>query len=305
MSIYVELRPVFKVTMTKPINHSLSQALWKIYHRPGRPTPWLDSGNLPWNEPAFSERMLREHLEDNHGAASRVSAERALIIDWLWSTLGLQPGHHLFDVTCGPGLYAVEFARRGCQVTGLDFSPASIAYAKDLALSQGLAARCHFIEQDLRQMPDYQAVFDAAILLYGQLAVFPQEEARMILARLARSLKPGGRLILELLDQTEADKTNSNWWFTDDKGLWGDKPFLHLGERFWNETTGISVERFYIIHLETGQMTEISLCDQTYRVETMTAMLRQAGFNQVEVHRAWAGLPLYDAVEWNIYVAAV
>ena len=30
----------------------------------------------------------------------------------------------------------------------------------------------------------------------------------------------------------------------DDKGLWGDKPFLHLGERFWLEEESTSRNNF-------------------------------------------------------------
>jgi SAM-dependent methyltransferase len=235
----------------------------------------------------------------------RVAAEQARQIDWLWERLALQPGAHLLDVTCGPGLYAVEFARRGCRVTGLDFSPASIAYARNLARREGVASRCEFVEQDVRQVEDrYQdAGFDAAILLYGQLAVFPIHEAELLLAQIAPSLRPGGRLVVELLDQDRVDKTNSTWWFTDDTGLWGDRPFLHLGERFWHKTGQMSIERFYIIHLETGALTEVTLCDQTYAVETMRQMLDQAGFPTVGVYPAWDGLPLYDAAEWVVYLA--
>jgi cyclopropane fatty-acyl-phospholipid synthase-like methyltransferase len=54
--------------------------------------------------------MLREHLDESHGAASRVAKERELQIEWLWAKLGLQPGMRLLDITCGPGLYAVAFA---------------------------------------------------------------------------------------------------------------------------------------------------------------------------------------------------
>lgn len=289
--------------MTKIIDNPLTDALWKIYRRPNRPLPWTEGGNLPWHEPAFSERMLAEHLDETHGAASRSAAERAMQIDWLWDKLALQPGAHLLDVTCGPGLYAVEFAKRGCQVTGVDFSPASMAYAKDLALSQGVAARCDFVEQDVRYVDYAKVGFDAAIFLYGQLAVFTRAEAKALLSQIAQSLRPAGRLCVELLNQDNVDKTNSTWWFTDDKGLWGDSPFLHLGERCWHEAEETSVERFYIVHLQTGELTEISLCDQTYAIETMTQMLKQAGFGSVEVYLAWAGLPLSDAGEWVVYVA--
>jgi ubiquinone/menaquinone biosynthesis C-methylase UbiE len=287
------------------VSHSLAKALWNIYHRPDGSVPLTGARNLPWHEPDFSERMLREHLDESHGAATRIAAERAAQLEWLWARLGLQPGAKVLDVTCGPGLYAVELARRGCFVTGVDFSPAAIAYARDLALSAGVAGCCTFVEQDVRHINFAGAEFDAAFFLYGQLAVFTKAEAQGLLNTLAQALRPEGKLCIELLDQERVDKTRSEWWFTDDKGLWGDRPFLHLGERFWHEAEEMSVERFYIIHLETGELSEISLTDQTYAVETMTRMICQAGFNSVEVYHAWDHLPLYDADEWIVYVGQV
>ncbi|MCI0576614.1 MAG: class I SAM-dependent methyltransferase [Chloroflexi bacterium] len=284
-------------------NQLLARILWKIYHRPARPTPWTQGGNLPWDEPAFSRRMLRQHLDDSHGAASRATAEREMQLAWLWGRLRLRPGARLLDVTCGPGLYAVELTGRGCQVTGVDFSPASIAYAREVAEKQGLAGRCTFIEQDVRLADFGQARFDVALLLYGQLAVFSRTEAQALLEKIVRALRPGGRLCLELLDQDRVDKANSTWWFTDDGGLWGDMPFLHLGERFWLAEEEMSVEHYQIVHLESGRLDEIILCDQTYAVETMAAMLRAAGFSSVDAYPAWDGLPLYDAAEWVVYIA--
>jgi SAM-dependent methyltransferase len=289
--------------VTDQPDRALADVLWKIYRRSDPPLPWTEGSDLFWNDPALSERILREHLDDAHGAASRASTERILQLDWLWAALDLKPDQHLFDVTCGPGLYAVELARRGCRVTGVDFSPASIAYAKDLALIEGVADRCTFGEEDIRHVAYRQANFDAALLLYGQLAVFSPAEARQILEKIGRSLKPGGWLCLELLDQTHVDKTDSTWWFTDDSGLWGDKPFLHLGERVWHAAEQASVERYHIIHLETGDLIEMYLTDQTYAVETMTDMLYQAVFDPVEVFLAWDGLPLADAGEWVTYLA--
>jgi SAM-dependent methyltransferase len=255
------------------ISERLADALWRVYRRPDRPEPWARGGNLPWNEPDFSRRMLREHLDESHGAASRVSAERALQIDWLWDQLGLRAGDRLLDVTCGPGLYAVEFARRGCEVTGIDFSPASIAHARQLAAQEGVADRCLFIEEDVRRMIIEPAAFDGALFLYGQLAVFPRDEARALLEEIAGALKPGARLVVELLEQERVDKKGSTWWFTDDQGLWGDAPFLHLGERFWVAEEALSIERFQVIHLETGAIDEIILCDQTYGICEMVALM--------------------------------
>lgn len=146
------------------------------------------------------------------------------------------------------------------------------------------------------------ASFDAATFIYGQLAVFPREDAKSLLTKIAHALRPGGRLCIELLNQDKVDKKNSSWWFTDDTGLWGDRPFLHLGERFWLDEIQMSIERFQILDLENGEFTNITLCDQTYSVDSMVEMMKKAGFVDVDVYPAWDGTPLYDAGEWIVYV---
>lgn len=281
----------------------LKDALWRVYQRADRPDAWAGGGNLPWNDPDFAERMLREHLDESHGAASRRTAERAAQIDWLWKRLALAPGARVYDVTCGPGLYAVELARRGCVVTGVDFSPASIRHARTLARENDLAERCTFIESDIRSVELDAPPFDAALFLYGQLAVFPRNVAAEITHAMCDALAPGGTLVVELLAPENVDKEQSTWWFTDDTGLWGDEPFLHLGERFWNEDTGISTERFHVVHLETGEMQEVVLSDQTYSIDAARDLLLEAGFAHVDVHPSWGDVSLYDACEWTVYVA--
>ena len=284
----------------------LSQALWRIYHRAQKIVPWSYQGNLPWNEPEFSRRMLREHLDESHAAASRTTPERQQQLVWLWQKMGLQPGCQFLDLTCGPGLYAVELAKRGCQVLGVDFSPASIAHARNLAQQEGVTTHCTFVEQDIRTwLTDVtlSMEYDAAAILYGQLAVFPREEAEAILRQTAQRLRPGARLCLELLNPDRVNKKKSSWWYTDDTGLWGDAPYLHLGERFWDAENRTSVERFHVIHLETGQLDEVVLCDTTYTASEMTALLRRTGFDRVDVYPAWDDLPLYDNKEWLVYVA--
>ena len=285
-------------------NHqSLVEALWRIYRRPERPVPWAAGGNLPWNDPEFSRRMLREHLDQSHDAASRTHAQRRLQVDWLWAKLGLAAGMRVCDITCGPGLYAVDLALRGCTVTGVDFSPASIAYARELAQAEGVADRCTFIEQDVRAAVLEPGAYDAVLFLYGQLAVFTIADAQRLLAKAVAALRPGGRLAVELLDPQRIDKEHSTWWYTGDSGLWGDAPYLHLGERFWDEASAIASERFYVVHLESGRLDEVLLCDQAYEPAVLAEMMRQAGFGVVDIYPAWDNLPLYDAREWIAYIA--
>lgn len=280
-------------------------ALWRIYQRPMPAVPWRDGANLPWDDPAFSERMLREHLDQGHGAASRQRPEILRQVDWLWERLGLRPGARLLDITCGPGLYAVEFARRGVDVTGIDFSPASVGYARDLAAAQGVADRCRFIQADVRsELPRHGGGgYDAATFIYGQLAVFTRAEAAALLAGAGQALRPGGRLALELLNFERIDKTHSTWWFSDERGLWGDAPFINLGERFWDAGQRASIDRFWVIHLPGGALEEIGLSDNGYETEEMLALLAANGFGQATAYPAWDGINLYDAEEWVAYIA--
>lgn len=282
---------------------SFSKTLWRIYNRPDRPLPFAYGGNLPWDEPEFSARMLREHLTQDHGAASRKAGEIQLQVDWLWRNLGLEPEHHLLDVTCGPGLYAVEFASRGLMVTGTDFGPAAVAYARQLATNNNVEERVKIIETDVRTWEYPAETFDHAILLYGQLAVMTKSEAQTVLNGICQTLKPGGRLVVELLNQEKVDKKDSTWWYTDENRLWGDAPFMLLGERKWYADEKISLERYYTVHLETGQLDEVVLCDQTYETSEMAKMLTDAGFNHVKIFEKWGNLSLYDADEWIVYLA--
>jgi SAM-dependent methyltransferase len=278
----------------------LAASLRRIYDRPQPPVPWEHGGNLPWDEPSFSERMLREHLDQTHGAASRPAVEIRAQVERMWDWLDLEPGKRLLDVTCGPGLYAAEFARRGLSVTGIDFSPASIAYARDHC--RGLP--CEFVQGDVRDMDFAGREFDAAIYLYGQFTVLQPEESRSVLDRIGQALRAEARLLLEVLDEEQFDKQDDTWWYTDKGGLWGDFPFLHLGERHWDEQQRAAVERFHILNLSTGELQVYGLADQAYTASQVQEMLEGAGFKNVAVRSAWDGLAMRDAHEWIVYTAA-
>lgn len=216
--------------------------------------------------------------------------------------MGYKPGQEVLDITCGPGLYATELAKRGCAVLGIDFAPAAIEYARELADRELVSDRCDFVLADVLEYPFPENRFDQAILLYGQLAVMPREDAGKLLEKIVKALKPGGRLLVELLNRDKVDKKNSTWWYTDENRLFGDWPFLLLGERQWYAEEMLSMERFYALNLETGHMDEITLCDQTYGVEEMVEMLNGAGCVSVDVYPEWDGISVADRHEWVVYI---
>ena len=56
----------------------------EIVRRKAPPEPWSEGEKIPWNEPEFSERMLREHLAQKHDLTSR----RLSVIDAHWPGWG-------------------------------------------------------------------------------------------------------------------------------------------------------------------------------------------------------------------------
>ncbi len=57
-------------------------------------------------------------------------------------------GKRVLDVGCGSGRYAVEFARRGAQVVGIDFASAMLEVAAKAAAAAGVAGTCRFESGD-------------------------------------------------------------------------------------------------------------------------------------------------------------
>ena len=63
------------------------------------------------------------------------------------------------------------------------------------------------------------------------------------------------------------------------------------------------IDRFFVVHLHSGEMEEIGLSDNGYETDEMLDLLRAGGFERAWAFPAWDGLDLYDAAEWIAYVA--
>lgn len=100
----------------------------------------------------------------------------------------------LLDVACGSGRHALELARAGYRVTGIDISGEAIARASAAAAGEGLAI--DFRHGDLAELEPAVA-FDGILWLGSSLAYFPPPKLAVLLARIGGSLAEGGRLILD------------------------------------------------------------------------------------------------------------
>ena len=87
------------------------------------------------------------------------------------------------------GMDSISWARRGAQVTGVDFSPVAIDQARTLAREVGTAVR--FVCSSVDDLPRHlEGLFDIVFTSYGVLSWLPDKQRWARTA--AHFLKPGG-----------------------------------------------------------------------------------------------------------------
>ena len=114
----------------------------------------------------------------------------------------MPPGAAVLDIGCGTGRHAVQLARRGFKVTGLDLSAGMLAEAATAAAEAGVEVE--LIEADATDF-DLGRAFDAAVCLCeGAFTLVgqddPIEHDLAILRNAFASLKPGAPFVLTAIN---------------------------------------------------------------------------------------------------------
>ncbi|HYL35510.1 MAG TPA: class I SAM-dependent methyltransferase [Bryobacteraceae bacterium] len=105
-------------------------------------------------------------------------------------------GRAVLDLCCGPGRHAVEFARLGWEVTGVDRTEFLLDRARERAAEARVAVE--WVRQDMRQFRR-PAAFDLACSLFTSFGYFAKEEDDLrVLRNVCEGLKAGGVFVLEM-----------------------------------------------------------------------------------------------------------
>lgn len=187
----------------------------------------------------------------------------------------------VLDIGCGTGRHAIELARRGYRLTGIDLSPSQIERARAKAAAAGVAP--DFRVGDARRLT-FRGEFGLALMICeGAFPLMETDEMNFeILRGAARALRPGGKLVMTTLN-----------------GLF---PLHHSVGEFENKgMTEASTEGhdFNLMtfrmrsrvktHDREGRPIEVD-CDERWYVPSELAwLLKQAGFASVEIFGARLG----------------
>lgn len=125
----------------------------------------------------------------------RDEQEAEAFLERLIDHLRPAPGSRALDVACGKGRHSRFLAARGFDVTGIDISPESIAYAQQFD-----AANLHFAVHDMR-LPFWVNYFDYTFNFFTSFGYFAtRREHDDALRTMARSIRPGGTLLIDYLN---------------------------------------------------------------------------------------------------------
>lgn len=261
--------------------------LLDIFRRDQLPAPWAEGEKIPWDDPAFSRRMLKEHLSQKHDAASRRTGTLKKHVDWIHSFVLEGGPARVLDLGCGPGLYGARLSALGHVCHGIDFSPASIEYAVKHA-----PKGCTYALGDIRNT-DFGSGYDMVMLIFGEFNVFRPEDASLILRKASAALNPGGKLLLEVstFDAVYELGNQPATWYSAENELFADKPHLCLMESFWDEDQAVATERYYIVEAASGEVTRYASSTQAYENDALANMLLQAGFQAPAFYPSLTGKP--------------
>lgn len=189
----------------------------------------------------------------------------------LVADLKLQLNMPILDIACGAGRHAVELARQGYNVTGVDISSESLALAR--ARSQDTSAV--FIEADLDTWePDNQ--FQSAYWLGNGLTYLPPARFSSWLKRLHARLKPGARFIAET-------------------GCCAESLMTKLKQRTWYEAAGIlmTIDNTYharegclhtsMRYFENGTESHAETIHHVYTAAELIRLFEAAGFRLIQL----------------------
>lgn len=189
----------------------------------------------------------------------------------------------ILDIGCGTGRHAIELAKRGYNVTGIDLSDSLLEIAKEKAKQLNLEIK--FFKHDARKLP-FNKEFDLAIMLCeGAFPLMETDEMNFEILKCAtKALKPKGKLI-----------------FTTLNGLF---PLVNSVEEFCNETSDEGNAKYEGNHFDfmtfrdynvtkvvddLGNETSLECNERYYIPPEITNMLKSLGYHKIDIFGAKLG----------------
>jgi SAM-dependent methyltransferase len=214
-------------------------------------------------------------------------------VDAILKLLRPAPGAAILDLCCGPGRHSLELARRGFRVVGIDRTWAYLKEARKRAKAEGL--KIEFVKQDMRRFYRPRAV-DVAVNLFTSFGYFrnPKDDRRVLL-NIHRSLRPGGKLLMDLMGKEVLARRFRERDWHEERGV------MFLEERKLSDGWSWIDNRWIL--LKGAKRKEFLVSHRLYSAKELSDLLRACGFERVHVYGDLTGAA-YDHNAKRLVVAA-
>ncbi|WP_324716086.1 class I SAM-dependent methyltransferase [Carboxydochorda subterranea] len=221
---------------------------------------------MAWYEELFDETYLATY--DPLLTAEYTSEQ----VDGLERLLELSPPADILDMPCGQGRHSIELARRGYRVTGVDLSAYLLDVARRRAEEAGLREEAvEWVRQDMRDFRRPQA-FDVAINLFSSFGYLEDEaEDARVMAAFYESLRPGGRLVMEMIHKYWLIRSGS-------EQVWVETPGAFTLERVRYNVLTDRTETDRVVILDGGRVERRRFSIRQYSLVELARMAREVGF---------------------------
>ncbi len=160
-----------------------------------------------WTEKLFNQTYVNAvTLQHSQGITSHQC-------DLVQHLLNLKTSDAILDLACGHGRHALELAKRGFAVTGLDYSEAALDHARAEANTNLLTLE--LIKGDMRKL-EFNQSFNAIYNLYNSMFYWDDITHDQILQGVYKALQPNGYFLLEVFSRDAkvlAKHLEQHWFF--------------------------------------------------------------------------------------------
>lgn len=203
--------------------------------------------------------------------------------EFLDSVLQLPSGAKILDVPCGVGRHSLQFARRGYQVTGIDISSACLSIAKKRFAHRNIKYQIG----DMSDLRAFKGKFDCVLNLFTSFGYFhTDKENENVLREMYRALKPGGKLVLNLIDRDWIMKAFEPVRWSFGNGILSMEASKYDRKTKYNESQFVMIDprksKPLLLHYHYHRV-------RLYSQPEIAALFKRVGFRKLQVIGSYMG----------------
>lgn len=270
------------------MKHNMFKALESINERPD---PFeFDTASDLWTDAHTSGQMLSFHLDEAVDISSRNAAFIKRSVEWIAARFDIGKDTAIADFGCGPGLYTTRLAKCGANVTGIDFSGRSIAYAKQVAAREQL--HISYVQQNYLDF-ETKDRFNLVLMIMCDFCALSPTQRKIILGKFNNILKPGGSVLLDVYSQAAFDQRQEAATYQANllNGFWSPNKYYGFLNTFKYDREKVVLDKYTIIEAERTRTVYNWL--QYFAPEQLEKEFVEAGFSVQGLYSDVAGTP-YD-----------